>query len=279
MCDWNRFVRDNLSVPGLKGTREREIIDEVASQLEDIYLEALGRGSPEEEARALARDHIRDWGSFSADLWRAERSRRRARGDTWAEGTSETMRARGGGWVAVADLIQDIRYSLRSLRASPGFTSVALLTLALGVGGVGTIYTLYDQVLVRPLPYTDSDQLVQLWERMPSFEDASVSYPNFLDWRERNRVFEDIAVWNEERMNLTGSGDPEVVLVSWVSASMFPILRVNATSIESGIAELTMRPARRFPSRRSSTTTTSRPPSPRFVATVRIVRRTSSVRS
>ena len=225
MCDWHRYVRSQLSLPNLEGSRERDVIAEVASQLEDVYLEALARGRTEDEAREAARSHIQDWDAFATELMRADQSRRRARGDAWAEEASENLRTRGGGWAGLADLLQDIRYAFRGLRTSPGFTTVALLTLALGIGGVATIFTLYDQVLLRPLPYQDSRELVQLWEKLASFENASVSYPNFLDWRERNRVFEDVGVWNDTRMALTGSGDPEQVRVGRVSASIFPLLR------------------------------------------------------
>jgi len=227
MCDWHRYVREHLSLPGLKESRERDIIAEVASQLEDVYLEAVARGRSEAEGREAARSHVQDWDAFAADLLRAERSRRRARGDPWAEEASERLRAKGGWWSALADAIQDGRLALRSLRSSPGFTSVALLTLALGIGGVATIFTLFDQVLLRPLPYEDSGELVELWEKMASFENAAVAYPNFLDWRERNLVFEDVGVWNDTRMALTGSGDPEQVRVGRVSASVFPLLRVT----------------------------------------------------
>jgi len=227
MCDWQRYVRDHLTLTGLRSTRERDIMAEVASQLDDVYLEALATGRTEEEAEALARSHIQDWEAFSRELLLAERSRRRARGEVWAEEASESLRARGGAWRSVAELLHDLRYAFQSLRSSPGFTTVALLTLALGIGGVATIFTLFDQVLLRPLPYEESGQLVELWEKMASFENASVAYPNFLDWRERNRVFEDVGVWNETRMALTGSGDPEQVLVSRVSASVLNLLRVT----------------------------------------------------
>jgi putative ABC transport system permease protein len=226
--DWKAFVRGKLSLPGLKGNRERDIIDEVASQLEDVYQDCLSRGMSDSEAEAAVDAHIPDWDSFAKDLLKAERSRRRAKGDQWAETSSEALRARGGRWIPLADFVQDLRYSLRGLRAAPGFTAVAILTLALGIGGVATIFTFYDQVLVRPLPYQGSQELVELWEKLASFENASVAYPNFLDWRERNRVFEDVGVWNETRMSLTGSGDPEQVLVGRVSAAIFPLLRVNA---------------------------------------------------
>ncbi len=227
MCDWHRYVRENLSVPGLKEARERDIIADVASQMEDIYSEAKARGRSEEEAQDAAKAHIPDWEAFSDDLVRAERSRRRAMGDGWAEGAGESLRKKGGRWVGLADLIQDVRYSLRSLRAKPGFTSVALLTLALGLGGVATIFTLYDQVLLRPLPFQDSHELVEMWEQMGSFGGATVSYPNFMDWRDRNRTFEALAAWNDHSLNVTGNGDPIEIDVLRVSASTFDILRVR----------------------------------------------------
>ena len=225
---WIRFVRERLSVPGIQGKRERDMVAEVAAQLEDLYLEALRGGHSEEEARVLAETHVEDWDAFAEELMRAERSRRRSKGDQWSDETAEALQARGGTQAWLGDLIQDLRYALRGMRRSPGFTTVALLTLGLGIGGVATIYTLYDQVLIRPLPYPDSDELVVLWEKLASFENASVSYPNFMDWRERNRVFEDVGVWNETTANLTGSGDPEEVQAVRISASAFPLLRVTA---------------------------------------------------
>jgi hypothetical protein len=226
VSDWHRYVRENLSAPGLKEARERDVVAEVASQMEDIYEEARARGLSEEEAREAAKAHIPDWGAFSDDLIRAERSRRRGMGEAWAEEASESLRKKGGRWVGLADLIQDVRYSFRILRASPAFTSVALLTLALGIGGVATIFTLYDQVLVRPLPFQDSHELVEMWEQMGSFRSATVSYPNFMDWRDRNRTFEALAAWNDHSVNVTGSGDPMEIDVLRVSASTFDILRV-----------------------------------------------------
>ncbi len=227
MCDWHRYVRENLSLTWLDEGRARDVMAEVASQLEEVYLESLAGGASEGEAQATARAHIQDWEAFSRKLVRAKRSRRRIPGDAWAQEASESLRARGGPWVILADLLQDLRYSLRSLRSSPGFSIVAILTLALGIGGVATIFTLYDQILVRPLPFQDSDQLVQLWEELGSFGGAMVAYPNFQDWRERNRSFRDMAIWNEGSVNLTGSGDPEEIDVIRVSASGFSILGVG----------------------------------------------------
>ncbi len=225
---WIRFVRERLRLPGIEGRRERERVAEVAAQLEDVYLEAQRQGRSEEEAHRLAESHVEDWEAFARELERAERSRRRSRGDRWSEEAAEALRQRGTGWAWAADLLQDLRFALRGMRRAPAFTAVALLTLALGIGGATTIFTLYDQVLVRSLPYPESHRLVELWEKLASFENAMVSYPNFLDWRERNRVFEDVAVWNQQRMSLSGDGEAEEALVARVSASTFPLLRANA---------------------------------------------------
>jgi putative ABC transport system permease protein len=92
-------------------------------------------------------------------------------------------------------MVNDIRYALRTLAASPGFTIAAVLTLALGIGANTAIFTAVYGVLLKPLPYERPDRLVRLNEGRPGFE-LNVSYPNFVDWRERNRVFERIAVYN-----------------------------------------------------------------------------------
>ena len=130
-------------------------------------------------------------------------------------------------WAWVRDVERDMRYSLRSLRKSPGFTLIALVTLALGIGAVTTIFSLVNGILLRPLPYADSEEVVYMWEKLASFENAMVSYPNFLDWRARNRSFEDLAAFNDGSINLTGEGDPEELDMVRVSASMFPILQAQ----------------------------------------------------
>jgi putative ABC transport system permease protein len=132
--------------------------------------------------------------------------------------------SRRAGWH-ISALVGDLKYVIRSLARSPGFALVAVSTLALGIGAVTTIFSLINGLLLRPLPYADSAELVYMWEKLASFENASVSYPNFLDWRERNRVFEDLATFNDGSINLTGVGDPVELDVVRVSASMFPILQ------------------------------------------------------
>jgi putative ABC transport system permease protein len=123
---------------------------------------------------------------------------------------------------------QDIRYGIRSLLKRPGFTVIAVLTLALGIGANSAIFSVVNAVLLRPLPYDEPDRLVYLSERHPKFETMSISYPDFSDWRAQNHVFESLGVFNFRDYNLTGSGFPERVQTGQVSAELFSALRVQA---------------------------------------------------
>jgi putative ABC transport system permease protein len=125
-------------------------------------------------------------------------------------------------------LLQDLRYGIRMLLKNPGFTTVAVLALTLGIGADSAIFSVVNAVLLRPLPYPDSERLVVLRERSPQLEGMSVAYPNFIDWREQNGAFENIGVFRRQSFNLTGNGEPERLVGSQVSADVFATLRVNA---------------------------------------------------
>ncbi|MEK6286645.1 MAG: ABC transporter permease [Acidobacteriota bacterium] len=125
-------------------------------------------------------------------------------------------------------ILQDIRYSIRSLIKTPGFTAVAVIVLALGIGANTAIFTVVNAVLLRPLPYPGSDQLVMLWETNPRFQigvdTLPVTHGNFMDWREQNSVFEYVSVLGVGRWNLTGMGDPERVSGASVSPNFFRLM-------------------------------------------------------
>jgi predicted permease len=124
---------------------------------------------------------------------------------------------------------RDVRHALRMLHRSPGFTTVAVLTLALGIGANTAIFSVIDSVLLRPLPYHDPAQLVMVWENNSQHPDPhnTVSPPNFLDWQSRNTVFSSMAYIFDERDNFTGNSDPEEVVVQDVSTNFFSLLGVN----------------------------------------------------
>jgi len=126
------------------------------------------------------------------------------------------------------EMIQDLRFGLRMLLKSKGFTAVAVLTLALGIGANAAIFSVVNAVLLRPLPYPESDRLVSLTELSPQSERNFITYPNLLDWRAQNHVFEQIAVFRQMNFTLTGNGEPERVIGGQVSAELFPALRVGA---------------------------------------------------
>src|SRR5438552_945406 len=114
------------------------------------------------------------------------------------------------------------------LRRSPGFTAVAVLTLALGIGANSSIFSVVNAVLLRPLPYEDPDRIVWVTEVVPAFNNAEhVSGPDFLDWREQNEVFEQIAAYDSGEINLTGGDEPERIRCGRVSARFFSLLGVR----------------------------------------------------
>src|ERR1700674_1818379 len=131
------------------------------------------------------------------------------------------------GWLDEA--ARDFRHALRMLQRSPGFTAVAVLTLALGIGANTAIFTVINSVLLHPLPYHDPDNLVMVWESSSQHPNPhnTVSPSNFLDWQTRNTVFSSMAFIFDERDNLTGNGEPQEVVVQDVSTNFFSLLGVN----------------------------------------------------
>ncbi len=124
-------------------------------------------------------------------------------------------------------LFQDFRYALRQLRKNPGFTAVAVLTLALGLGANTAIFSVIDAVLLRPLPFHSPSRLVVVKPTEPGRrDDIGVSYPTFLDWRARNHVFDGLSVFREDDFTLTGRGEPAHLTGAVVSANIFSVLGV-----------------------------------------------------
>jgi predicted permease len=124
-------------------------------------------------------------------------------------------------------LAQDVRYALRQLRKSPGFTTVTVLTLALGIGANTAIFSVVNGVLLNPLPFRDASRIVSMFEASPNFFKGSISYPNFVDWQRDNRSFEAMAAYRATDGSITGVSQPENVQAERVSANFFSILGVN----------------------------------------------------
>src|SRR6266446_6818900 len=131
-------------------------------------------------------------------------------------------RRRGGaaqtdaGCARMSGLVQDLRYALRQLRKAPGFTTVAGLTLALGIGANTAIFSVVNGVLLRPLAFRDPSRLVRVWhvppkKSFPGMTTFAVSAANYLDWQKQNHVFEDMAIYTYHGFTLTGIDRPEQV--------------------------------------------------------------------
>jgi putative ABC transport system permease protein len=126
-------------------------------------------------------------------------------------------------------LLQDVRYGLRMLGKAPGFAAIAVLTLALGIGANTAIYTAVDRILLRPLPYAQPERLVVLWEDFSriGFPRNNLSPADYVDWKNQNSVFEDVAATRSRVATLTMGGPPEMVIGRGVTANFFPVLGVS----------------------------------------------------
>lgn len=122
---------------------------------------------------------------------------------------------------------QDFRYGLRMLLKAPGFTAIAIITLALGIGANTAIFSVVNGVLLNPLPYDHPDRLVAIYSGTNEFDHSSISYPNFLDWVRGNSSFSGLAAFRQDSFDLTGLGQPQRMAVEMVSADFFRVLGVK----------------------------------------------------
>src|ERR1041385_153133 len=126
--------------------------------------------------------------------------------------------------------LQDVRYAVRMLFKTPGFTALAIITLALGIGANTAIFSVIYAVLLKPMPYPQPDRLALLREKMAGMFDAgSVSYPNYLDWRAMQRSFTDLALFRSQPLNLSAQGEtePERVPAARVTSNILSILELK----------------------------------------------------
>src|SRR5277367_6423130 len=124
-------------------------------------------------------------------------------------------------------LLRDARYALRTLRQSPGFAAVAILTLALGIGATTAVFSVVYGVLLHPLPYKDPSSLIVLRETTPRVGQVSVSYPNFLDWRAQAKTFSEMATVHSVEFNLSGIDRPENIGGQAASSNYLSMLGVR----------------------------------------------------
>src|ERR1700748_1992788 len=125
--------------------------------------------------------------------------------------------------------MNDLRYALRQLRKTPGFTFIAVLTLALGIGANTAIFSVIYAVLLQPLPYPEGDRIVILTETDSNQPQISVAWPDYLDWKQDQKVFDALAISRRESFNLSGLEDraPEQISGALVTASFFRVIGLS----------------------------------------------------
>jgi predicted permease len=122
---------------------------------------------------------------------------------------------------------QDVRYGLRVLLKNPGFTAIAVLTLALGIGANTALFSVVNAVLLNPLPFAKPDELVAVYAKSANFQEGSIAYPNFLDWQKDNQSFASLCAFRSDDYNMTGAGEPERVHIHMISAEFFSTLGIQ----------------------------------------------------
>jgi len=202
------------------------MINDLLFRLRSLFLRKQVEEEMSEELRFHFEHQVEKY--MEAGLSREEAQRRARLTIGGDDAIKEQIRyARGVGFVETS--LQDLRYGMRMLRKNPGFTVVAIVTLALGMGATTAIFSVVDAVLLRPLPYGDPASLVVVWENSIKHGHAHnvVAPANFVDWRRQNSVFEGMSAMADTRANLTGIGDPQQVAVQNVTAGFFHVIRVN----------------------------------------------------
>ena len=175
----------------------QDLDQDIRDHLETETQDNIARGMPPEEARYAA---MRKFGNVT----RAKEDTRAVWNVVWLE-----------------QLLEDLRFGLRMLRRNPGFTAVALLTLALGIGANTAMFSIVEGVVLAPLPYRQPDRLVMLWESNPRLPRVYISYPNFLDWQRSASSFQQMAAFSQQGVDLTAPGTPEHLDAKQISSNFF----------------------------------------------------------
>jgi predicted permease len=217
MSRWSVEIRRRLAAANLDPAREAEIAQELEQHLEDRYAEMRAMGRSDENARRAALAELADDRRMREELRR-----------TIAAPPALPPPGAPPDRASLVTWWQDVRYSVRMLRRTPGFTAIALLTLAVGIGGTVAIFGAVYTVLYRPLALTDSDRLVVPVNinRARNILRGSTPYADYEDWRAQRDVFEQVALFSPTQVDIAGGDTPERVDAVQVSPEYFDLMKV-----------------------------------------------------
>ncbi len=213
--DWKSIVRARLAPLPLDFAREADVVDELAQHVAQHFADLTAAGMPAADAEAAALAPLADRARVAAAIARADRPRPVA---------PSPPDSRSG---LLTGLGRDVRYAARVLRRTPGFTAVALVTLALGIGANTAIFTVINAVLLRPLPYADASRLVFVGELDPDGSANNVGFTTFDDWRQQAHAFDGMALIRSWGGTITSGGQPDVIRGMRVTSNFFGLLGVR----------------------------------------------------
>src|SRR5262249_53007781 len=220
MPNWNHIVRRHLAAMRLPPEREIEIVEELALHLEAAYEDALADGLSEAKAESRAVQGY-DWRLLECEFSRAERP-------PAARPLQPSLDLIGGkGGMRMESLLHDLRFGMRMLLKSPGFTAVAALSLALGIGANTAIFSLIDKVMIRKAPVEEPDRLVVVSVDSGRGLGTVFTYPDFADDRAPNEAFEGLVCYAQRPLTLNDGGQAERIQGTIVSGKYFTALRVQ----------------------------------------------------
>ncbi len=222
MPDWKSYIRQRLGDLGLSPEREAEIIDELAQDLEQTFVELTAGGLSEREALDEIQREGHDWRALSKEI-------REAKGGSIIEKlqVSNPPRVPNQSLQLLVDgLWQDLRFVVRSLSKSPGFVAVAIASLALGIGANATVFSILNQIRFQPLPYPDSERIVNIVEQSPTGDGVrSPMNAKLSAIEEHSRSLEKTVQFNAGRSaTLSGDGFSERIIQQIVDIETFAML-------------------------------------------------------
>jgi predicted permease len=224
MINWKQEIRRRLAGLRLEPTREIEIVEELSQHLDDRYAELLSAGANDEQATRALLAELNDSEVLARELRRVE-----------LQVVSAPVVLGTGRRNMIGDLRQDLRYAARILRKNPGFTAVAVLSLALGIGANSAIFQLLDAVLLRTLPVNRPQELaeVRIEDRTGGVRgnfatwNPSLTNPIWEQIRNQQQAFSGVFAWNSTVFNLAPGGEPRLAQGLWVSGDFFNVLGIQ----------------------------------------------------